>query len=415
MSQPLATLCGLLLALVLAARTQAQSPADYAPIRMTADGQRAIVVNTLIVDAVALAVRAGPDSSWSDYRPILIPAKSQITVDSHGDRWGLAQFDLVGNDIPRVNLPRCGASVQTETGEQFLADFTANLDSLGTSETPLARHLIALTQERAQLAFQSRRDLVWLTMNDPVAYFDRLNRFYGAPTDVARREAGTELVVNDRVEKVMELTLMAIDFDEEHAAERRLSARERDRLKSLLPAAEDAINEASEMTKRRSEQVDAFRMYYGFLASEHSHRHLAPGQSMIRPRSAATRVCGGTAALLDPVRFDAEVGEPLAVVITRVQFDHGRDQLTVFRRLEKTNTFVGFIAWPVDASTASLKVSASGSSDWSAIDGIVTPGRGPLIQSKAAIEQGLAMLKKRYQDASARADAVPTVRTMIIP
>jgi hypothetical protein len=385
-------------------------------VQLVTVSNRAAIANRLPFTVVALVIRVTDNGSWADHATINAPANSVTESAVLAEGAVLADVEFLSRDIPWLRLPNCAEITSEQSPDAYEANLAAQLQSIGTlSTSDEGRHLIALSQERARLELQSNKEFISLVATDPVANDKLLSRLVLANSDWERQSVYREMETNERTEQAAQVAAMALDFEEENAKERELSAKDRDRLKTLLTAAQQSAESLEAAAAARANEAAILRDYWNVLTEELDKTSKEAQSTAITPQSAIERACTGPSRITDIVKVYLLADTAQQLVTAKISFDKGEGHKTELRRLEGSDWFAGYVVWPNEASEASAAIRSPSDGSWLPIIGTVSPGRASVTSAVSKVKRGFADLRKRYDTASAKADAIPILHAVIIP
>jgi hypothetical protein len=102
------------------------------------------------------------------------------------------------------------------------------------------------------------------------------------------------------------------------------------------------------------------------------------------------------------------------VLIAEVSFDRGNKQLTWLRRLATSRRWAGRLDWPVEATTATVRVRWPGSGRWYSMKGPISVQRK---SDRARVDDARSAAKviaARMKDSNFRTKGGDTVKTMVV-
>jgi hypothetical protein len=133
----------------------------------------------------------------------------------------------------------------------------------------------------------------------------------------------------------------------------------------------------------------------------------------IEPVSIA-KACAGPSGLSDVVLLEGPDRSGVSVLIAEVSFDRGNKQLTWLRRLATSRRWAGRLDWPVEATTATVRVRWPGSGRWYSMKGPISVQRK---SDRARVDDARSAAKviaARMKDSNFRTKGGDTVKTMVV-
>jgi hypothetical protein len=307
----------------------------------------------------------------------------------------------------RSSIVACATSATTIIDPQALTKTLGTLESSGSREA-VAR--VKVAQAMADVDLAQKQDEKDTSRNDPL----RL-RLKDA-VDQRRRNVDPAAEINIRMEKISELTSDIVDVALAWSEVNDV------RLSNLLDDAntlEPVLTEARLALKIREDDFASSGILYRAgqefvtAAARELDRIAGTVDTAMTLRGRVEQPCLTAGTVDDSLRITIERPTSSMALLAELSFDRGASQVTVLRRIESSEGWEGRMFWPLDATSAAVRVRLPGSKRWSSVSGRVTnraPAGVVVAQARAAVRK----IDKKLKDAKFRAVGGDNIKTIWI-
>ena len=371
------------------------------------------LVNEFPVPVVVLA------SSGAERRPLVLtapPGETPLKPPASGT-YSLEALEPLSLAVSRRELFK-SCSVEPDSSASRaavmtqLADQMRRIDALDSDG---ARAHLEAVANLAQLELEQRQDEKDTYRNDPLRLklqqqHDRLS---------------AELPAHLRIQETMQARNEAIDALASDVADLAIAWATveqaklkiiHDQLRSLQPIVDNARTalELREAEAKRYADTQAAWSRFGLAVHDGLDRLASsapPGT--FEPRE-LRKICSGPSGPSDWIEVEAPLERSAgSVLLGEVRFDRGGTVRTYFRRLATSDRWAARIHWPIDATTAAVRLRVPGSKAMAAA-GTISSDRGSTSEMLKRTASAVKQIEKNFKDTNFRAVGGDTIKTIPI-